>query len=62
MEEKQKKPYVKPMMVFEDFRTGELSGSPEMIEQIKAECEKMKKENPVMECPFDPFPCSVRKW
>ena len=35
--EQKKKPYVKPMMVFVDNRTGELSGSPEMIAQILEE-------------------------
>ena len=33
MEKMSKKPYVKPGIVFEDYRTGELKGSPEMIEK-----------------------------
>jgi len=33
---KQKKIYIKLGIVFEDFRTGELHGTPEMIEKIKA--------------------------
>jgi len=33
---KQRKPYTKPGIVFEDFRTGELRGTPEMVERIIA--------------------------
>lgn len=55
-----KKPYVKPMMVFEDYRTGELSGSPEMIEQIKRECREYEEKYPMTSCPFEPFPCFMR--
>ena len=33
---KQKKPYNKPGIVFENFQTGELTGTPEMIEKIRA--------------------------
>ena len=51
--EQKKKPYVKPMMVFVDNRTGELSGSPEMIAQILEEREKLEKEQSFMPCPFD---------
>ena len=55
-----KKPYVKPMMVFEDFNTGELRGSPEMIEQIKKECRELEAQSPMTSCPFEPFPCFMR--
>lgn len=36
----QKKPYNKPGIVFENFQTGELTGTPEMIEKIKKAVEK----------------------
>ena len=56
MEAKQKKPYVKPMLVFENYATGELSGSPEMIAQIKEKFVKFEAEYPTMKCPFEPIP------
>lgn len=40
----QKKPYNKPGIVFEDFLTGELNGTPEMIEKIKATVEKNSED------------------
>jgi len=44
MEKASKKPYAKPGIVFEDFRTGELKGSPELIEKIMAlNYRRMKK-------------------
>ena len=54
----QKKPYVKPGIVFEDYRTGELKGSPEMIEKIMASRLEENEEY----CPMEDtgFPCSVR--
>ena len=53
---KQKKTYTKPGIVFEDFRTGELRGTPEMIEKIKA------AQTEKQDCPFGDmgFPCAVR--
>ena len=62
MEQKQKKAYHKPMIVFEDFRTGELTGSPEMIAQIQADCARMEAEHPVQPCPFEGMgmPCHLR--
>lgn len=60
METKQKKPYVKPMIVMENFETGELTGSPEMIAQIMAENEKYQTEYGRMDCPFEDMPCSMR--
>lgn len=56
---KQKKPYTKPGIVFEDFRTGELHGTPEMIERIKASIVATSGEQ---KCPVENagFPCSVR--
>lgn len=53
---KQKKAYIKPGIVFEDFRTGELRGTPEMIEKIKAIQEEETS------CPLDKvdFSCSAR--
>ena len=33
---KQKKPYNKPGIVFENLLTGELTGTPEMVEKIKS--------------------------
>lgn len=52
---KKKKTYVKPMLVFEDFKEGKLYGSPEMIEQIIKEGEEKKAELCPFRCPFDPF-------
>lgn len=57
---KQKKPYTKPGIVFENFETGELTGSPEMIEKILAESEKYKAESTVAACPFEDMPCLMR--
>ena len=57
---KQKKPYTKPCIVFENFETGELTGSPEMIEKILAESEKHKTESTVVACPFEDMPCLMR--
>lgn len=31
----QKKSYIKPAIVFEDFQTGEMQGTPEMIERYR---------------------------
>lgn len=58
----EEKPYVKPMLVFQNFETGELTGSPEMIAQIQEECARLEAENPVMKCPFEDggFPCHIR--
>lgn len=53
----EKKPYVKPMIVFENFRTGELTGSSEMIAQIREEAKKYSAEAERMCCPFDPMTC-----
>ena len=41
---KQKKTYNKPGIVFESFVTGELTGTPEMIEQIKATAENNSED------------------
>ena len=62
MEQREKKPYTKPMIVFEDFNTGELTGSPEMIAQIQADCARLEAENPIRPCPFGEggLPCFVR--
>lgn len=56
---KQKKPYTKPGIVFEDFRTGELRGTPEMIEMIKSSIAATSVDQ---KCPVEDvgFPCSVR--
>jgi len=59
MDEKKKKPYVKPMIVMENFETGELTGSPEMIAQIIAE--NQKNENNRGDCPFEDMPCFMRR-
>lgn len=53
----QKKPYSKPGVVFEDFETGELTGTPEMIERIKAAVEKnaediFEKLKKALECTY----------
>lgn len=56
---KQKKPYNKPGIVFENFITGELTGTPEMIEKIKASRADNLEE---AVCPAEDvnFACSVR--
>ena len=50
MEPTDKRRYVKPMIVYEDFGTGELQGSPEMIEQYKGEASVGKDSS---ECPLE---------
>ena len=50
MEPINKRRYVKPMIVYEDYGTGELQGSPEMIEQYKGETSAGKDYS---ECPFE---------
>ena len=40
----QKKTYNKPGIVFENFQTGELTGTPEMIGKIKATVEKNSED------------------
>lgn len=56
---KQKKPYNKPGIVFENFMTGELIGTPEMIEKIQASRAEDFEE---AVCPAEDvsFACSVR--
>lgn len=56
---KQRKPYTKPGIVFEDFRTSELRGTPEMVERIIASIAAASSEQ---KCPVEDagFPCSVR--
>ena len=56
---KQKKPYNKPGIVFENFVTGELTGTPEMIEKIVAARIDDPEE---AACPAEDvsFSCSVR--
>lgn len=62
-----KKPYVKPMIVIENYKTGELSGSPEMIEKIMLLCSQEKNHEKIMVCPLDEAnlggiqPCIKRK-
>lgn len=55
----QKKPYNKPGIVFENFLTGELTGTPEMIEKIKA---SRMDELEEVTCPAEDvnFACSAR--
>jgi len=57
--DKQKKPYNKPGIVFESFLTGELTGTPEMIEKIQAARTDETKETA---CPAEnvDFACSIR--
>ncbi len=54
--EMKRKPYEKPMLVFENFETGELTGSPELIARLLAVQEPEKAE----ESRTDPLPCAVR--
>lgn len=48
-----KKPYVKPMIVIENYKTGELIGSPEMMEKIVLRCKQEKNHEEIMACPLD---------
>lgn len=52
---KKKKPYVKPGAIFHDLRTGEITGSVEMIDQFMAECDMNKKQQN-KGCVFDLSP------
>ena len=56
---KQKKPYNKPGSVFENFLTGELTGTPEMIEKIQS---SRMDELEEVACPAEDvdFACSIR--
>jgi hypothetical protein len=45
-----KRCYVKPMIVYEDYGTCELQGSPEMIEQYRSEASAGKDYS---ECPLE---------
>lgn len=56
---KQKKTYVKPGIVFEDFKTGELRGTTEMVKQYST---AVHKETAERVCPYEDrsFPCTVR--
>ena len=57
MEKTNKKPYVKPGIVFENYVTGELSGSPEMIERILRETQEANLSEDVSACPFKDVSC-----
>ena len=57
---KEKKPYVKPEIAFEDYETGELSVTPEMIEELKAQASQQEDQVPYTSCPFKSMPCSWR--
>lgn len=57
---KQKKPYVKPGIVFVDCETGELSGTPEMVEQMKSHASHQADQAAISPCPFESFSCSWR--
>lgn len=61
--EKKKKPYVKPGFIFEDFATGEITGTPEMVTRFKKEAELLQKQNPINACPLGDvgIPCYVPK-
>ena len=60
--EQRKKKYEKPGIVFQDYTTGRLTGTPEMVERILRECEKMSKEQEYTACPFeDMMPCAVQQ-
>ncbi len=58
--ETKRKPYEKPMLMFKNFETGELTGSPELIARLLAEQEPGKAEEGRTDCPFVPLPCAVR--
>lgn len=57
---KQKKPYVKPGIVFVDYKTGELFGTPEMIEELKAQAARQADQMAYTSCPFEGISCSWR--
>lgn len=51
----EKRRYEKPGIVFENFETGELTGTPELVERIMA-----KEYTATAACPFEDIPCSSR--
>lgn len=55
-----KKPYVKPIIVFESYETGELFGSPEMIAHIQEENEMCRAEI-MQKCSYEDMPCIMRQ-
>lgn len=59
---KEKKAYVKPGIVYCDFKTGEMTGSQWMIDKIIKEIEELEKEQGAFECPFEDMnpPCNIR--
>lgn len=58
--ETKRKPCEKPMLVFENFETGELTGSPERIARLLAEQEPGKAEERRTDSPCAPLPCAIR--
>lgn len=54
-----KKPYEKPMIAIEDYTTGSLTGSPELIQQILDDCKRTETEINV--CPAEGMPCCMRR-
>lgn len=57
---KQKKPYVKPGIVFLDYKTGELFGTPEMIEEMEAFASQQENQTAYVSCPFEGITCFER--
>lgn len=50
----EKRTYVKPGIVYCDFKTGEMTGSQFMIDKIISETEKLEKEQGALKnCPFE---------
>lgn len=61
MERKNKKPYIKPGIVFENFETGEITGTPEMVEKIMCEVMEAKRHDSMSACPYEDIPCMMRE-
>ena len=55
-----KKPYVKPGIVFENAVTGELTGTPEMIEKFMREATEVEHYDSAGTCPFEDASCMMR--
>lgn len=55
-----KKSYVKPGIVYENAVTGELIGTPEMIEKIMREAAEVEHYDSTDTCPFEDMSCMMR--
>ena len=60
METTKKKAYEKPGIVFDNHVTGELTGTPELIDKILRENAEMKVSSNISTCPLEAAPCGMR--